>query len=117
MFLITRFLFVSTVGLLTLSACTSTYTGRVVTRDGRAVSGAQVRALGYPSFLSTEPWNWYPAVYVRGTAISAGDGSFSMRASQYRVHELQVHSSVGSAVVSKPLPRRSITVTVRPNSQ
>jgi hypothetical protein len=105
------------VGLLALSACTSTYTGRIITRDGRAVSGAQIRALGYPSLLSTGPLNWYPAVYVRGTTISATDGSFSVRASQYRVRELQVRSSVGSAVVSKPSPRQPIIVTVQPNSQ
>ena len=102
---------------LTLSSCSSTYTGRVITSDGRLVGAASIQALGYPSLLSATPWNWYPAVYVRGATNTLRDGSFSLRASQYHIEELQVRSKEGSANVRHPTPKQSITITVQPHSR
>ena len=103
-------------GILTLSACSSTYHGRVTTLDGHAVSGASIRALGPATQFLDSSWGPSAPSYVRGTATTGPDGSYVLHASQYRLLVLEVRSSVGIADIHQPIPG-ALDIIVTPHGR
>lgn len=102
---------------LTVAGCSSTYSGRIVTREGRSVAGAHIEAAEYPSLLGTPPWKWAPARFVRGSAVSDETGAFVLHASSITVEELSVTSPRGSALVRRPAAGQPLVITVLPTQK
>ena len=102
---------------LLLCACTSTYKGRVIAKDGSPVGGAQIQALGPRSLLSTKPFDWASGTHLRGTASSFSDGSFLLHASAFRVKELTAACDVGTGSLTKPSPGKTAIIMVKPKGE
>ena len=99
---------------LFVTACTSTYNGRVVARDGSAVGGARIQAFGDRSIFSTTPWNWSPGTRERGSASSAADGSFILHASALHIEKIAADSESGAGAEYEPSSGKPLTIMVSP---
>lgn len=99
---------------LSVTACTSTYNGRVVARDGSPIGGARIQAFGGRSIFSATPWDWSPGTRQRGNASSAADGSFILHASALHIEKIAAESDAGAGAEYEPSSGRPLTVMVGP---
>ena len=102
---------------LFLCACTSTYNGRVITKDGSPVGGARIQAMGSWSLFSRTPFDWSSGMHARGSASSFTDGTFRLQASAFRVKALMVESEAGVGMFVKPSPGEILTIMVKPKAE
>ena len=102
---------------LLLCACTSTYKGRVIAKDGSPVGGAQIQALGSRSLFSTKPFDWSSGMHLRGSASSFSDGTFLLHASAFRVKELRADREADTGVILKPSPGETLTIMIKPKGE
>lgn len=99
---------------ISVTACSSTYNGRVVARDGSPIGGARVHAFGGRSIFSTTPWDWSPGTRERGDTSSAADGSFILHASALHIEKIAAESDAGGGAEYEPSSGKPLTIMVSP---
>ena len=106
-----------TAAFLCAPCSAATFSGRVVTRDGKPVEGARVDAFATPIGLDPATRKQIKVYFSRGRTTTNRAGEFLLRAIAAFVDELIVSSRTGSAVVRRPSSKGPLLITLEHERQ
>jgi TonB family protein len=92
----------------------ATFSGRVVTRDGKPVGGARVEAFATPIGISSVTRKQIRLYFSRGSTTTNRAGEFVLHATEAFADELIVAAKSGSAQVLRPSSKSPLLITLEP---